>query len=101
VEGCCEQGIEPSGSVKCWKVLEFNFLSNSQVVVSYCHCIFNFNGNEISNYRVTVLFLIFKSTADVFQNILNAEMLILLHYFDILCTTTIRTGKLQILLLEW
>jgi hypothetical protein len=22
MEGCCEYGIEPSGSIKCWKVLE-------------------------------------------------------------------------------
>jgi hypothetical protein len=23
VEGSCEHGIEPSGSIKCWKVLEW------------------------------------------------------------------------------
>jgi hypothetical protein len=30
VEGCCENGNEPSGSIKCWEVLVAEQLAASQ-----------------------------------------------------------------------
>jgi hypothetical protein len=34
VEGSCEFGIEPSGSIKCWETIESKQLGISRVVLS-------------------------------------------------------------------
>jgi hypothetical protein len=77
-------------------VFWFHFLSNFLLAASYCRCGFDFSSNEKYVYFVTVWFL--KGTADVFWNMLDGKMLILLHYFSILGTTSFHIGKLQVLL---
>jgi hypothetical protein len=34
VEGSCEHGNEPSDSIKCWKVLEYQFNYNFNIILS-------------------------------------------------------------------
>jgi hypothetical protein len=58
VEGACEHGNEPSGSIKCWEILEY--LRNWRLLkegsaqwswlVTFCFCLVG--GGEVSNFLI-------------------------------------------------